>query len=114
MKFNLFDLRTWPTPEYGNYLGAKRRCISHAINAVENSCLLPVDSVDRVAQQHDKELGKDDFADLKFAGRMLLINPFTTKYKRPVYGRMIQYGSAIVIGTIGLLFTPFRMLKKFL
>ncbi len=104
----LLGIRNWPHPEYGNYLGANRRCDS------KKYCPLPVDAIDSVGWYHDADMNLDNkpHADLLFAWRMSKINPFTTTYAEPAYGRVYQYGSAIVMGLIGLISTPIRLFRR--
>lgn len=103
--------RNIPHPGYGNYCGAKRRCDSKN----QTVCPSPDDKVDLVCVQHDINTGNPDeiFADWKLAGGMLKINPFNnSNYLRPVYGRVYQYGSALVMGLLGCITAPTRAITR--
>jgi len=123
---NLFNIRKFPHPERGNYLGANRRCYSHIIEKEAGLCPEPIDTLDYVGARHDYDTQNDQdiWADFKFSFRMLKINPFNKKnynFNTPtsflgkdyrVDPRIYQYGSALVIGTLGFISTPVRLIRR--
>jgi len=123
---NLFNVRRLPHPERGNYLGASRRCHSENVEKAGELCPPPIDALDFVGVLHDYDTnrGRDPWADFKFAFRMLRINPFnrsnydfTTKTEFlgrefNVDPRVYQYLSALVMGSLGFLTAPVRLVKN--
>ncbi len=115
----MMSLRKLPHPERGNYLGARKRCESNA------ACKAPIDALDKVGAWHDRAVRRDGAitADLGYAWRMLKINPFNSSNYAdvpveflgksfPIDGRVYQYGSALVMGLLGLVSTPYRLARK--
>jgi len=124
----LFNVRKFPHPERGNYLGANKRCNSEKVEKIEGVCPIAVDEMDMVGEMHDYDTKNPDdpWADFKFAGRMLSINPFNkynydwdypVEFMGKEYNidpRVYQYGSALVMGLLGLISSPVRLAKKYL
>jgi hypothetical protein len=83
-------VRAIPTPGYGNYGGAKRRCKA----AEAHTCPIPIDWMDTAFMMHDIRLNEsnseedDEKADRKLGEALRAGNPRKLKHK--VYGRLFR------------------------
>lgn len=110
---NQMKLPNWvrhlPHPEYGNYGGRRRRCLSHE-NADKNggNCPLPVDRMDKAFQTHDTELrharlkykpGPLRESALRLADEKLALTlkslPRFTGYKHKIWGPIYRFLASI-------------------